>query len=122
MSVDIILYRPDIPEDIVPWKATSIEDATDDETIIRINVTYTYQQQIRDQYPQLYPKWIEQQNGAIIAQTLPGVLLRLRAEHPTLTDINHPDYDKRCSSMIHDLGTVITVAVQHPDYRVVTQS
>ncbi|KAA8827210.1 hypothetical protein [Bifidobacterium myosotis] len=128
MSVDFLIYRPDIPADCAYelCKDYGYYGGYDYDTAkgYRVNVGYLYDDELETEYPELYPDWFEGKTGAEVADTLPSVLRKARAKE--LKGFNeYMDFNKdkqRLSGMLNDLSSVVKVCLDHPDWKLALES
>lgn len=126
MSVDFLIYRPDIPEDCAYELCRDYEYSSDyeyeDAKGVRVKVTYVYEDELKAKYPELYPDWFEGKMGLQVTETLPNVIRKARAVE--LRDYGR-SMDKRLqrlSGMLYSLSNIVKVCLDHPDWKLVTQS
>lgn len=126
MSVDFMIFRADIPDDCAYelCKDYGYYGGYDYDTAkgCRVNVGYLYDDELKAEYPELYPDWFEGKTAADVADTLPSVIRKARAkELKGFNEYMSPDR-RRLSGMLYSLSSVVKVCLDHPDWKLALES
>lgn len=122
MSVDFYLCRPDIPDDCVyelhmDWQ--DCHQGYDEPKVIRVKVTYLYDDTLEARWPALYPDYFAGKRCRQVSYRLGCALRNARRWRKDGLDW---DDMRRLDSMLAGLSTVLKICLDHPDWKIRTES
>lgn len=125
MSVDFYLYRPDIPADCLYELATDWEDwnpeaiGFGEAVVVRVKVAYLYDDRLCEKYPALYSDYFDGKRCRQVTYRLGVALRNVRAHELRRFP---PDVRVRASRMLSGMSCVMHVCMDHPDWKIRTES